>query len=42
MKQRKKQIGGRYLAQVRGAFGKLRIPQRGGGLQCVRNAAAIK
>ena len=42
LKQRKKQIGGRYLARVRGAFGKLRILQRGGGLQCVRNAAAIK
>ena len=42
MKQRKKQIGGRYLARVRGAFGKLRVPQRIEGLQCVQSAAAMK
>ena len=29
MKQRKKQIGGRYLARVRGAFGKLRVLKPG-------------
>ena len=42
MKQRKKQIGGRYLARVRGAFGKLRVLKPGGGLQWARNAAALK
>lgn len=42
MKQRKKQIGGRYLARVRGAFEKLKIPHRGGDQLCVLNAAAIK
>ncbi len=42
MKQRKKQIGGRYIARVRGAFGKLRLLRRDGALLCVRNAAASK
>jgi hypothetical protein len=41
LKQRKKQIGGRYLARIRGAFGKFRVPKHG-GLQCVRNAGALK
>ena len=27
MKQKKKQVGGRYLARVRGALGKLKVPQ---------------
>jgi hypothetical protein len=42
MKQRKKQIGGRYLARIRGAFEKPKIPQRGGDRLCALNAAAIK
>ncbi len=43
MRQRKKkQIGARYVAKVRGAFLKLRVPHRLADLRCVPNAAAVK
>ncbi len=42
VKQRKKQIGARYVAKVRGAFFKIKIPLRQGELRCAQSAAAVK
>lgn len=43
MRQRKKkQVGARYVAKVRGAFLKLRVPHRLGGVVCAPNAAVSK
>jgi hypothetical protein len=43
MKQRKKQIGARYVAKVRGAFHRVvKIPRSQGNLRCAQSAAAMK
>ncbi len=43
MKQRKKQIGARYVARVRGAFHRvIKIPRPKGNVRCVQSVAAMK
>jgi hypothetical protein len=43
MKQRKKQVGARYVARVRGAFHRVvKIPRPQENLRCAQSAAAVK